>query len=252
MAQAAHSAKPLILITGAAGNLGQSLARAFGDDFRIIGLDRSDNEGGGPDIIEIDITSHQSVKAALETIGREHGRKIAAVIHLVAFFDFSGEPDPRYDQVNVEGTRNLLDALEGFTVERFIYASTMLVHAPTDPGETINENTPFDPQWEYPKSKKKVEDLIRGEAQMPYAILRLAGVYDNESAVPTLSQQIARIYERDFQSHLYAGPLDAGQSMLHRDDMIDAVRRTVQRRTALPPDAAILIGEPEALGYEDL
>ena len=244
--------QPLILITGADGNIGHSLAGALAADYQVVGLDRSDDKDGGPTIIKIDITSQQSMKQALDAIGRDHGHNIAAVIHLVAFFDFSGKPSPLYDKVNVEGTRNLLEALEGFTVERFIYASTMLVHAPCDPGESIDENTPFDPQWEYPRSKKKVEDLIRAEAQMPYAILRLAGIYDSESAVPTLSHQIARIYERDFQSHFYAGPLDAGQSMLHRDDMLDAIRRTVERRTTLPPDAEILIGEPEAPGYEAL
>jgi nucleoside-diphosphate-sugar epimerase len=244
--------RPLVLITGADGNIGHSLARALAADYQIVGLDRSDERDRGPAIIEIDITSPRSVKSAMDSIGHDHGYTIAAVIHLVAFFDFTGEPNPLYDKVNVDGTRNLLEALEGFKAERFIYASTMLVHAPTDPGESINENTPFDPQWEYPKSKKKVEDLIRSEARMPFAILRLAGIYDEESAVPTLSNQITRIYERDFQSHFYAGPLDAGQSMLHRDDMIDAIRRTVERRATLPPDAEILVGEPEALGYAAL
>ncbi|WP_296720622.1 NAD-dependent epimerase/dehydratase family protein [Erythrobacter sp.] len=252
MSEVGQGAKPLILITGADGNIGHSLARALEADYRIVGLDRSDDQEGGPTILKIDITSRQSITRALDWVGREHGHDIAAVIHLVAFFDFSGEPNPLYDQVNLEGTRNLIAALEGFRVERFIYASTMLVHAPTDPGGTIDETAPFDPQWEYPQSKKKVEDLIRSEAQMPYAILRLAGVYDAQSAVPTLSHQIARIYERNFQSRFYAGPLDAGQSMLHREDMIDAVRRTVQRRATLPPDAQILIGEPEAVGYGTL
>src|SRR5690606_9422652 len=61
--------------------------------------------------------------------------------------------------------------------------------------------------------------------------------------------QIARIHARDFQSYFYAGPPGAGQSMLHREDMLDAFRRTVDRRAQLPDDVAILIGEPEAPGY---
>ncbi|WP_230960838.1 NAD-dependent epimerase/dehydratase family protein, partial [Erythrobacter donghaensis] len=252
MADEGQGAKPLVLITGASGNLGRSLAVAMADDFRVVGLDQMAKPDGEQVVVAIDVTSRRSIEEALDLVRREHGRDIAAVIHLVAFFDFSGEPDPRYDAVNVEGTRNLLSALEGFAVERFIYASTMLVHAPAEPGERIDEDTPFDPQWEYPRSKKKVEDLIRSEARMPFAILRLAGVYDEHSAVPTLAHQIARIYERDFQSHLYAGPRDVGQAMLHREDMIDAVRRTVERRASLPPDAEILIGEPDAPGYQAL
>ena len=149
MADEGQRAKPLIVITGASGNLGQSLARAMADDFRVVGLDQIAKPDGEQVVVATDVTSRRSVEEALDLVRREHGRDIAAVIHLVAFFDFSGEPDPRYDAVNVEGTRNLLSALEGFAVERFIYASTMLVHAPAEPGERIDEDTPFDPQWEY-------------------------------------------------------------------------------------------------------
>lgn len=241
-----------MLITGATGNLGRTLAEAFAADYRVVGLDRDADDGLAVEFVEVDITSSQSVRLALDVIGREYGHEIAAVIHLVAFFDFSGKPSPLYDQVNLEGTRNLLGALSDFQVERFVYASTMLVHAPKEPGQRIDETTPQDPQWAYPESKAKVESLIRDEAQMPYAILRLAGVYDEESAVPTLSHQIARIYERELEAHLYSGPLNAGQAMLHRKDMVDAFKRVVERRKSLPIDAEILIGERFAVGYDDL
>jgi hypothetical protein len=83
-------------------------------------------------------------------------------------------------------------------------------------------------------------------------LLRLAGVYDKETMVPTLAHQIARIYERDIKSLFYSGSTEAGQSMIHRDDMVDAFRRTIDRRAALPPDTTLLIGEPEAVGYDPL
>jgi hypothetical protein len=43
-------------------------------------------------------------------------------------------------------------------------------------------------------------------------LLHLAGVYDDQRCVPTLAQQIARIYERDAKSYLYAGNPEAGQA----------------------------------------
>jgi hypothetical protein len=70
--------------------------------------------------------------------------------------------------------------------------------------------------------------------------------------VPTIAQQMARIYERDLQSHLYSGDMRVGQSMLHRDDLLDALRRTVDRRGTLPEATELLIGEPDALGYDAL
>ena len=144
-------------------------------------------------------------------------------------------------------------ALQDFEVEQFVYSGTMLVHAPGKPGVPINEDQPIEPGWAYPKSKAAAEEAIREEhGRIPYVPLHLAGLYDEKTSVPTLANQIARIYERNLQSHLYSGSTSVGQSMLHRDDMLDAFRRTIDRRKKIPSSTVILIGEPEALGYDTL
>lgn len=244
--------KPLVIITGATGNLGRSVAAVLSADYRIVGLDLQAEALTFP-VIKVDLASDQSVLDALAQIRASHGGRVASVIHLAAYFDFTGKEHPLYRSVNVEGTRRLLRALQGFEVEQFVYSSTMLVHAPCAPGEQIDESWPIDPRWAYPKSKALAEEVIREEhGSIPYAILRFAGVYDEESAVPTLSNQIARIYEREFESFFYSGSPLVGQSMVHREDLVEAVRLAVQRRDTLPPDAEILVGEPEALGYDAL
>jgi nucleoside-diphosphate-sugar epimerase len=244
--------RPAVLITGAAGNLGRSLGAALQRDYRIVGIDLSAKGADFP-IIEIDFTSDAAVELAFRKFREAFGSAIASVIHLAAYFDFTGEDNPLYRTVNVEGTRRLLGALQGFEVEQFVYSSTMLVHAPCKPGERIDEHQPIEPRWAYPKSKAAAEDVIRAEhKKIPYVLLRLAGVYDEHSMVPTLAQQIARIYERDFQSYFYSGSTLVGQAMLHREDMLDAFCRAVDRRHALPPEAEILIGEPDAIGYDAL
>jgi nucleoside-diphosphate-sugar epimerase len=240
------------LITGAAGNLGATLAAALSDRYDIVGFDlRAD--GADFPIIEVDFTDEASVGAAVANLRAEHGPRIASVLHLAAFFDFSGEEKPQYQEVNVEGSRHLVRALRDLEVEQFVYSSTMLVHAPVRRGERIDEDAPIGPGWAYPKSKAEAEAAIsevRGE--MPVVFLRLAGVYDDTTSVPTFANQIARIYERDMQSHFYSGDTDAGQTMVHRDDMIDAFVRTVDRRANLNGETAILIGEEDAIGYADL
>ncbi|HEX6376618.1 MAG TPA: NAD-dependent epimerase/dehydratase family protein [Allosphingosinicella sp.] len=244
--------KPIVLITGAAGNIGRSLAGALADGYRVVGLDKPGTTADFP-LIEVDFTDDDSVRAALESFRKDHGRHIASVIHLVAFFDFTGEENPLYQAVNVEGTRRLLRALRDFEVEQFVYAGTMLVHAPARPGERIDEDRPIEPGWAYPRSKAAAEAAIAEEhGKIPYVVLRLAGLYDEEASVPTLAHQIARIYERDFQSHLYSGSTDVGQAVVHREDMLDAFRRTVDRRADLPSGTAILIGEEGAIGYDAL
>ncbi|MGR3322395.1 MAG: vitamin K epoxide reductase family protein [Pseudooceanicola sp.] len=246
---AEETERPLVVITGAAGALGSALSRRLSGDYLVVGLDLEASEG----IVGFDITDAGSVRDALEEIRGKHGDHIAAVIHLAAYFDFTGEGNPLYQKVNVDGTRNLLQALQQFRVDRFIYSGTMLVHRPGAPGIPITEDTPVDPRWAYPASKARAEEVIRNDhGGIPYALLHLAGLYDSGTAVPTLAEQIRRIYERDPKAHAYSGDLSTGQSFLHRDDMLDAFARTVDRRAALPEETVILIGEREAMGYEAL
>lgn len=244
--------KPIVLITGAAGNIGRSLARALHQHYTVVGLDVAGGDTDFP-IIEIDLADDRSVVSALDTFASEYGAHIASVVHLAAFFDFSGEDKPQYKAVNVEGSRNLVRALQSFEVEQFVYSGTMLVHEPGRPGERIDESRPIAPGWAYPKSKAEAEQAIsEARGDIPVVFLHLAGLYDDRTSVPTFANQIARIYERNFQSHFYSGDTDAGQAMVHRDDMIDAFVRTIDRRDQLPSEAVILIGEPDTIGYDDL
>ncbi|MCC6207580.1 MAG: hypothetical protein IT488_05470 [Gammaproteobacteria bacterium] len=57
---------------------------------------------------------------------------------------------------------------------------------------------------------------------------------------------------RQLTSHLYSGNTDTGQSVLHRDDMIDAFRRAIEHRSRLPDEVTILIGEADSMSYRDL
>ena len=246
------SSTPVVLITGAAGNLGRSLAAALRDRYKVVGLDRSSGSADYP-ILEVDLTDDDSVTSAMDKFRAEYGSRIASVVHLAAFFDFSGDDKPQYRAVNVEGSGRLVRALKGFEVAQLVYSGTMLVHEPARPGERIDENRPVKPGWAYPRSKAAAEDTIRRErGSIPVVFLHLAGVYDEKTSVPTFARQIARIYERDFQSHLYSGDTDAGQAMVHRADMIDAFVRTIDRRETLESETVILVGEEEAIGYGDL
>lgn len=248
----ANRQKPLVIITGASGNIGGTLCEALRKNYQVVGLDISPCDKADSSIA-CNLTSEDSVKSAFNKIRTQYGQKIAAVIHLAAYFDFTGEPNPLYQTVTVEGTQRLLEMLQDFEVERFIFSSTMLVHEPTVPGQKINEDTPLKPRWAYPQSKAEAEKIIKQQhGKIPYTILRLAGVYDNDSAVPTLSHQIARIYERDFRSHLYAGDLMAGQSLIHKEDMVDLFKRVVDRRKKLPKANIILAGEGEVMSYREL
>ncbi len=258
----------IVLVTGCNGRIGsvvmQRLSGRFSD---VVGFDRNAPAPPPPDCVRIpvDIASDDSVREGLRILREHHGTRIAAVVHLAAYYDFLGKPSPKYDEITVEGTRRLLRGLregtgrmlrglrEGFAVEQFIFASTMLVHRPGEPGELITEDSPIGPTWAYPESKVRTEAVIRADrGAIPAAILRLAGVYDDVCHSPPLAHQIQRIYEVQLAGHLYSGETSHGQAFVHLDDVVDAIERAIERRAHLPPETAILIGEPETLSYDEL
>lgn len=241
--------KPIILITGSAGKIGTALRTSLKTDYQVVGFDM---EGTDCDI-PIDLTSDPSVTLAFKRLKEQYGSEIAVVIHLAAYFDFTGEYSPLYEAVNEQGTKRLLDHLQSFTVERFIFSSTMLVQKPCEIGERLDEDCPIGPKWAYPESKAKTEDIIKKHhGEIPYLILRLAGLYDDESCVPTLAHQITRTYERNFKSHLYAGNPKAGQAFIHKDDLVHVFKQAIQYRHELDEEEIILAGEPEVVSYEKL
>ena len=247
----------IVLITGANGRIGTALMQRLSKRFdNVVGFDRQAPAPPPPDCVAIpvDIASDESVREGLRILREHHGAKIAAVVHLAAYYDFLGTPSPKYDEITVEGTRRLLHGLrEGFEVGQFIFSSTMLVHQPGEPGVFITEDSPIGPTWAYPESKVRTEALIRAEhGAIPVVLLRIAGVYDDHCHSPPLAHQMQRIYERQFSSHLYSGETSHGQSFIHENDLLDAIERAIDRRTQLPPEVAILLGEPETLSYDEL
>lgn len=246
--------KPVVVITGAAGKIGTELTQKLSYEYRVVGLDLPRACEGRDGLIGCDITDAASAARAVEDLRETlNGGAVASIIHLAAYFDFSGEYRPRYKAVNEEGTRNLLRALRDIKVEQFVYSGTMLVHEPGRPGERITEESPIAPGWAYPQSKARTEEIIRDEAgEIPTVFLHLAGLYGDTSAVPTLGHQIARIYERAFKSHIFSGDTRAGQAFIHIDDMLELFKRVVDCRAALTPGEVILAGEPDTMSYEAL
>lgn len=223
----------------------------------VVGFDRKAPKPPPPGCtyIPVEITSEESVREGLGVVREHHGAHVASVIHLAAYYDFFGAPSTKYDEITVRGTGRLLRGLRdaGLQVEQFVFSSTMLVHRPAEPGQFINEDWPLEPTWAYPESKVRTEQLIRNEhGDMPAVLLRISGVYDDLCHSIPLANQIKRIYERQLTSRIYSGSTSHGQSFMHMDDLVDAIALVVERRAALPPELPMLLGEPEALSYDEL
>jgi UDP-glucose 4-epimerase len=216
----------VLIVTGSSGLIGRALVKRLARDFRVVGFDREGwpNPPREAECVCVDLRSDASVQAGFERVDYAYGRRIASVIHLAAYYDFSGEPSPLYDEITVRGTGRLLRGLEAFDVQQLVFSSTMLVHAPCEPGERIDEEWPLDPKWDYPRSKVETEDLIRRErGGISSVILRIAGVYDDDCNSIPLANQIQRIFERKLTGKVFPGDVSRGQAYLLLEDVTEAL-----------------------------
>ena len=256
-----EAAQGTIVVTGSSGLIGSAVIQRLGappagtERFDIVGFDREGPPHPPPlaECVCVDLTSDDSLRDGLERVRHGYGTRIASVIHLAAYYDFSGEPSPLYDVLTVQGTDRLLRQLRAFEVEQFVFSSTMLVHAPCEPGQRINEDWPLEPKWAYPESKVTTERLVREQrGDVPAVVLRIAGVYDDACHSIPLAHQMQRIYERRLTAGLFPGDVTRGQAFLHLDDLVDSIANAVGRRRELPAASVVLLGEEDTLSYDTL
>jgi len=247
--------KPTVVITGASGLIGTRVVEGLHEDFNVVGLDVKPPQAEQPKMafIETDLTSNEGVKEALEQLAAEHGKQIASVVHLAAYYDFSGEPSPLYEELTIQGTRRLLDSLQelGFVTEQFIFSSSLLVMKPSE--DPIDESSPVEAEWAYPQSKLAAEDIIyKHHGSIPAVILRIAGVYDEQGHSLPVTQQIARIHQKQFESYVFPGDTENGQALVHLDDLVDCIQHTINHRAELTGERMYLIAEPDVMSYHEL
>ncbi len=245
-----------VIITGSSGLIGSAFLAHAGERYTELCLDSKAPPRLAPKtahIIPCDLTSDENLHQALDEVRRLGHRRIASILHLAAYYSFASESSPLYEQVNVRGTEQLLHGLRDFEVEQFIFASTMLVHAPCEPGARINEDWPLQPKWSYPKSKVAAEQLIlRERGDVPVVLMRIGALYDDRCHSIPLTQQIRRIYEKRFVSRILSGNVTHGVAFLHMEDMVTALALAVEQRKELPQVTTLLIGESETLSYDEL
>ena len=247
--------KKVIIVTGSCGRIGTQVVKRLGEKYSIVGFEllKAIYASEKEELVPVDLSSDESVHQAFTHIRHFYGNRISSVIHLAAYYSFAEQHSDLYDKITVQGTERLLNALKDFEVEQFIFTSTMLIHDPTEPGRPITEDSPIIPKWDYPISKVKTEKKIRElRGNIPTVILRVAGVYDDYCHSIPISHQIQRIYEKQLESHLFAGDYCHGASFVHMDDLIDSIALAVEKRKELPEETVLLIGEDQTMSYDEM
>jgi len=185
----ASASRPVVLITGASGLIGQRVARALVPAYHVIGLDvqlpasRFPPQAG---FVECDLTSEEATQRAIETVG-QGAAPIASVVHLAAYYDFSGEPSPLYHELTVEGTRRLVRAVrESLHPEQFVFSSSLLMMRPAPEDGVLDETSPLCAEWDYPAIEAGGRvGAARGARRSPRG-RAAGGAYDEDGNSPPL------------------------------------------------------------------
>jgi nucleoside-diphosphate-sugar epimerase len=102
---------------------------------------------------------------------------VDVIYHLAAAQHEANVPNKRYYDVNVEGTRNLLEAAVGSGVRRF-HRSTIGVYGIGRNGP-VQDDSPLQPDNIYGKTKLEGEKVVRQFFdKLPIAIVRISETYE--------------------------------------------------------------------------
>lgn len=129
-------------VTGATGFIGGEIVKQLiGRGHKVVALVRSPDKAGmlkalGVEMHPGDITERDTLKAPMQGVD--------GVFHVAAWYKV-GVHEPRADQINVDGTRNVLTTMRTLAIPRGVYTSTVAVFSDTRgavPDETYRYDGP--------------------------------------------------------------------------------------------------------------
>jgi len=165
-----------LLVTGGAGRLGSEVARlAASAGHSVVAFDLPQVYWGsvdgleGVEILPGDITDTGVVGEAV--------KRVEGVVHLAGLLPPRSEADRGLTmRVNVDGTRNIVEALTRLLGVPLVFASTISTYGITaDEEPPIGEGHAQRAHNNYSESKMEAERLIRGSG-VPHTILRIAPI----------------------------------------------------------------------------
>ncbi len=169
-----------ILVTGGTGFIGSRLAleaRRLGHAVTVAGQINSDAERSRA--VELERGQIAIERGPLQD--RAYARRIAqgceAVIHLAAAQHEANVPESYFFDVNVNGTRTLIEASEQAGVRRFVYGSTIGIYGESS-GKRLDEATPPRPTNPYGRSKLEAERVVNDHGgALERSVVRISETY---------------------------------------------------------------------------
>ena len=235
-----------VLVTGGTGFTGKALVRRLLDEGHQVaaldyreGLKTGELRQWGAQVVIGSVTDREVVRRCM--------KGVEVVQHLAAAFRELNVPDTHYDEVNVGGTRNVLEAALDQRVRKFIYCSTCGVHGNVD-RPPAGEDAPIQPADYYQRTKYAAEPIVLDYFRkgMKAAIIRPAAIYG-----PGDPERFFLIFKRVATGVF---PMfGSGRTLYHPlyiDNLVDALMLAMQDGKG--DGQAYLIADEEYVTIEDL
>lgn len=170
----------VVLVTGATGFIGSRLCLAAmqrGHRVRAFGQENQPAEAAnarslrsaGAELHLASVTDRAAVARAVSGVD--------TVIHLAAAQHEANVPDQRFWDVNVQGTRTVVEAAIEAGVTRFVHGSTIGVFGGR-PGVTVHEDSPLEPTNIYGRTKLEGERIVLSQRdRIEVLIARISETY---------------------------------------------------------------------------
>ncbi|CAN5297164.1 SDR family NAD(P)-dependent oxidoreductase [soil metagenome] len=235
-----------ILVTGATGFTGKALVRRLIDDgHEVVALDykegyKSDEiRSWGAHVVIGSVTDRAVVDSCMEGV--------EVVQHLAAAFRELNVPDTYYEEVNVGGTRNVLESALAHGVRKLIYCSTCGVHGNID-DPPADEDAPIQPADYYQRTKYEAEPVVREylDKGLKVTIVRPAAIYG-----PGDPERFFMIFKRVAKG--WFPMYGSGKTLYHPlyiDNLVDALVLAMDENRG--NGGAYLIADEEYVEIEDL
>jgi nucleoside-diphosphate-sugar epimerase len=249
---------PAVIITGSSGYLGSALCVELARDHRIIGIDRrpaspAQRRAAREAQWELaDISDSGAVRQCFRKAAADNGG-IDTVIHFAVYYHYGKDWRREYEAVNIEGTRNIIEAACRLGVKRVVFAASIAALIPPPPGQVLNERATDTTGFPYGRSKAAGELLFAERAaELPAVVLRLGGVFSDWCELPPLASLMRLWCRRGPVGRCMPGSGQAGFPYIHRDELVRVVRRVLERNDTLDRHEVLFVSEDGCTCHRDL
>lgn len=218
-----------VLITGATGFLGEWIVkRSLENGFDVHVLIRKSSNLGKIDNLPIkkhlgDITDLESLNAACKNMD--------AVFHLAGKIAYTKAERPDMQLINVEGTRNVLNACKAQNIKTLVYLSSVTAIGASFTPQTLNENSEYNISHlglGYFDTKHAAEKLVleaHAEGWLNPVILNPSTIYGAGDATKSSRKVQMKVAQGKFPFYT-----PGGVNVVHIQDVVDGFFTALEKK----------------------